>query len=140
MKMHIRSGILVLLLSSFLFSSCSIFDADIRFANRLEGEWEVKSFTEDGVEMMQFDFNRIQLEFEKYSKGEGDFTFTYTFYDGDIISDFGEYTVDEKGTNLELTYAPNSYVENWDMDIQKDELTMESVIDQYKYIIKAERD
>ena len=140
MNLHARPNLFLLCASLFLLASCSIFDADIRTANHLEGNWEVKSFTEDGFEMMQFDFNRIVLEFEKYSKGEGDFTFTYTFIDGAIISDFGEYKVDEKGTNLELTYAPNNYVENWDMDLNKDELALEAVIDQFKYIIKAERD
>ena len=126
------------LTSFLLFSGCTLFDPDLKIARQLEGEWEVTSFTVDGVESMQALFSRFVMEYEKYNDGEGDFNFTLNNIAGGTDNFFGEYVVDEDGTNLELTYD-NGAVENWDLDLEKDNLDMTSVIDGSNYRITAER-
>lgn len=128
-------------LALFLFSGCTLFDVDLKTARNLEGDWEVTSFTQDGTEAMQFVINSASLEFEEYDKGndEGDFTFSFIYTDGSTVNLTGEYLVDEDGSNLELTYN-TGVVENWDLDLEKDNLEISSVLDGVNYIIKADRD
>lgn len=122
----------------FTFSGCTLFDPDLKVAKQLEGEWEVTSFTVDGVETMGALYNRILAEFEKYSDGEGDFNFTFTDLLGGTSSLFGEYVIDEDGSNLELTYSGGA-VENWNIDLDKDDLDLDTVLDGTNYAMKAER-
>lgn len=128
-------------LALFLFSGCTLFDADLKTARNLEGDWEVTSFTEDGTETMQVLITAFDIEFKEYDRGndEGDFTFRLIFTNGSSTNLTGEYLVDEGGANLELTYTDGT-VENWDLDLEKDDLEMSAVLDGFSYILKAERD
>lgn len=134
--------ILMLALSIVLIQGCTLFDPDLKSARELEGTWNSKSFLINGVETIGSLFTSFEMEFDKYDKGngEGDFTFTGIFTDGstDIVT--GEYKVDDDGTNLELTYSDGGDVENWDLDIEKDDLELTAVIDGFNYKIEAERD
>lgn len=124
----------------FLFSSCTLFDVDLKTARNLEGEWEVTSFTIDGVETMASQYSRFVMEYEKYDKGndEGDFTMTLTFVTGETSNLFGEYKIDDDGSNLELSFD-SGVVENWNIDLAKDDLDMDAVLSGTSFVIKAER-
>lgn len=128
-------------LALLFFSGCTLFDADLKTARNLEGDWEVTSFTEDGTETMQVLITSFGIEFEEYDRGndEGDFTFSLIFTDGSSSTLSGEYLVDEDGSNLELTYTDGT-VENWNLDLEKDDLEMSAVLDGFNYNIRADRD
>jgi hypothetical protein len=140
--MKVLSSFLAFGLVLALFSSCTLFDKDLKAARNLEGDWDINSFTIDGQEAMQVLFTSVTFEFEEYDRGndEGDFTFRVTYTDGSTDVESGEYLVDEDGTNLELNYSSGGDLENWDLDLEKDDLEMSAVIDGFSYIIKAERD
>lgn len=125
-----------------LFSGCTLFDKDFKIARNLEGNWEVTSFTADGVETMQVGIASFTMEFEEYDRGndEGDFTFRFIYTNGgtDILT--GEYLVDEDGTNLELSY-PSGEEEDWDLDLEKDDLEISTISSGGVLLIaRAERD
>lgn len=123
------------------FSGCTLFDPDLKTARDLEGDWEVTSFTKDGTETMQVLITSFGIEFEEYDRGndEGDFTFSLIFTDGSSSTLSGEYLVDDDGSNLELTYTDGT-VENWNLDLEKDDLEMSAVLDGFNYNIRADRD
>lgn len=125
-----------------LFSGCTLFDKDLKIARNLEGDWDVVSFTADGVETMQVGITSFTMEFKEYDRGndEGDFKFTIIYSGGgtDILS--GEYLVDDDGANLELTY-PSGEKEDWDLDLEKDDLEISTISDGGVLLIaRAKRD
>ena len=63
-----RLALLSLFVLSLTFSSCDPLRPILMI---LEGDWDVTSFTEDGVEVMGTVFTSIQIEFEEYGETEG---------------------------------------------------------------------
>ncbi len=135
-KMYRTLGLLLMVLSMGMFSSCS---PEKVLAKSLEGNWEVTSFTEDGTEVIGFLINTFNLEFKEYDGEEGDFTFTLIYANGTTETLSGEYELNSEGTEMDLTYTDGT-VEQWDIENEKDDLTLETNLDGTRYVIQAERD
>jgi len=131
----------MLLLIGFLVNSCEKDDPKDNILNQLEGEWDVKSFTEDGVETVGFLFNIFEMEYEEYESNEGDFRWTLIDVNGQTTIISGEYECNTAGDEVELSFRNNSLFEGtyeFDMTIDDDDLSLEGNIDGLKYVIDAE--
>jgi len=134
-------SLLTLSLSTLLlFSGCTLFNADLKTARQLEGEWEIYSMTIDGEEYIGSWFTRAVIEFEEYDRtdDEGDFILTYSYPTGETEHLPGQYVLDKKGENLEL-YYDNGVYESWDLQLDKDDFEMDANLEGYAYFVKAER-
>lgn len=129
-------GLSMMFLGLGILSSCN---PETVLAKSLEGDWTVSSFTEDGTEVIGFLINRFDLEFKEYDGDEGDFTFTVIYATGATEALTGEYELDSEGTEMDLTYTDGT-TEKWDIEVEGDDLTLETNIDGTRYVINAERD
>ena len=66
------------------------------------GEWEIKSFTIDGVEVKGSVITSSKMEFEAYTGNNGDFEWTIQFADGTNETQSGDYEVDEADQEIEF--------------------------------------
>ncbi len=135
-KLHRILGLLLLVLSLSTLSSCN---PETVLAKSLEGDWNVTSFTEDGTELIGFLVNRFDIEYKEYDGDEGDFTFTIIYISGATETLSGEYELNAEGTDIDLTYTDGT-VEKWDIEVEDDDLTLETNIDGTRYVMNAERD
>jgi hypothetical protein len=139
MKMTKISGLLaVSLLFVIMVSSCT---KEARLIRNLEGTWDVTSYTEDGVELMGAFLQSFTMDFESYSNAddEGDVEFVLVdAFVGSTTTDRGTYTVKDEGTEIEITI--DGETETFDIELDGDDLTMETVSDGVRYEIEAERD
>ena len=106
---------------------------------QLAGEWEIKSFTVDGLEMMGFVLNSSNLEFEAITGSEGDYEWSFDYTDGSSFDASGVYEVDEE--DEELVFDSNSgYEAKYDIDLDGDELELSGIVDSSRYELRAERE
>lgn len=126
----------LMLISSAFFSSCN---PETVLAKNLEGDWDVTSYTVDGEEFMNFLITRFDMEFEEYDGDEGDFNFTVLYESGATESLSGEYELNSDGDEIDLTYSDGT-VEMWDIELDGDDLEIETNINGSLVILKADRD
>lgn len=124
------------------FTSCDKDDdkennSNLRVA--IVGEWEITSFTIDGVEVMGTIILASKMEFETYSGSNGDFEWGINYGDGSSETQFGDYEVDEEDKEVELQSNDG---ENFklDIDIDGDDLELSGILDGERIVIKADRD
>ncbi|MDX1908631.1 MAG: hypothetical protein SF053_16460 [Bacteroidia bacterium] len=118
-------------------------DPDIKAAKQLEGDWKIKSYTEDGVEIMTVLLNSFTMEFEEYQETEGDFTWTLIGTDGSTLAFDGEYEIKDEGTEIDLSFKSGSLNgETWtlDMSLEGDDVEMSGNVDGILVKLVAERD
>jgi hypothetical protein len=106
---------------------------------RLVGEWEIQSFTIDGVEAKGSVIQSSSMEFEAYTGSNGDFEWFISYADGSSEIQTGDYEVDEEdqeiifesndGDRLKLAY-----------ELKGDDLELSGILDGERYELKAERD
>lgn len=114
-------------------------DNDPTLRDQMKGEWELKSFTFDGVESMGFVVSSSKMEFEAYSGSNGDFEWFIAYKDGSNETQAGDYEVDEEDKELELENNEGDRIK-LDIDLVGDDLELSGIIDGERVIIKAERD
>ncbi|MCC7465584.1 MAG: hypothetical protein IT261_04915 [Saprospiraceae bacterium] len=114
-------------------------DNDPTLREQLKGDWEVKSFTFDGVESIGFVVNSSKMEFEAYSGSNGDFEWFISYKDGTSETQAGDYEVDEADKELELENNEGERIK-LDIDLDGDDLELSGIIDGERVIIHAERD
>ncbi|MCI4667845.1 MAG: hypothetical protein MRZ79_06765 [Bacteroidia bacterium] len=124
-----------LLVSAALFTSCN---PENVLAKNLEGDWEMKSFTVDGTELIGADLTSGEIDFDEYDGDEGDFTLTFVNNAGQTTIAKGEYELNSEGTEIELTYEDGT-LEEYDIEVDGDEVTMEGNIDGFLIKIEADR-
>lgn len=106
---------------------------------QLAGEWEITSFSVDGLEMMDALLASSTLEFEKYKADKGEYQWLFVYTDGSSTNTYGEYEVDEDSE--ELTFdSSTSFEVTYDIDIDGDELELAGTLDGSLYKLKLERD
>ena len=104
--------------------------------NRLEGEWNVISFTQDGVELVgaAANFQSVTYEFEKESALGGEVESTFLLNSGQTSLDEEDYELNEDGDELSLDDG-----EQYDIDVDDDDLELEGNIGGFAVRIRAER-
>ncbi|MEO0894977.1 MAG: lipocalin family protein [Bacteroidota bacterium] len=108
-------------------------------ARNLEGDWDAKSYTIDGEELIGFLVSSFDMEFEEYDGEEGDFELRVFYANGTSENFTGEYSLNTDGDELDLKYSDGT-TEEWDLTLEDDDLELESNFNGSLYIIKAERD
>lgn len=106
---------------------------------QLVGEWEIKSFTIDGVEVKGPVITASKMEFEKYSGNNGDFEWSINYVDGTSEDQTGDYTVDEEDKEIELENDEGERLK-FDFDLDNNDLELSGTIDGERYVMKAKRD
>lgn len=132
-------ALLLLVLSGF--TSCKKDDDkdndNLRAA--IVGEWEVTSFTLDGVEVMGTVVLASKMEFEAYSGSNGDFEWSINYGDGSSELQSGDYEVDEEDKEVELQ-SNDGEIFKLEADVDGDELELSGILDGERIVIKADRD
>ena len=102
--------------------------------NKLQGDWEVTSYTEDGEEQMDFTVASWDMEFEKEDPFEGEFDWDIVYTGGGTEPISGEYEIEDEGTVIEINGI------EYDLDLDGDDLEMAGRVNAVRIIIQAERD
>jgi hypothetical protein len=108
------------------------------FKEEVVGDWEVKSFTEDGVELMSTIVTSFTMEYETYAGSNGDFEWVINYADGTSERIVGDYEVDVEDKEIKL--IKNDGTTTLDIDVNNDDIEIEGIIDGFRYVIKADRD
>ena len=106
---------------------------------QLVGEWEIKSFTIDGVEVKGTIVTTSKMEFEAYTGNNGDFEWSIQFADGSNETQTGDYEVDEADKEIEFENEAGER-QKFDYDLDGDELELSGISDGERVVLKAERD
>jgi hypothetical protein len=120
------------------FASCKK-DKKPTLRGEIVGEWELKSFTVDGVELKGAFVLASKMEFEAYSGSNGDFEWSINFTDGTSETESGDYTLDEEDAEVELENSDGKHIK-FDVEIKGDDLELSGTLDGERYELKAERD
>ena len=123
---------------AFTFSNCKK-DKKPTLRESLVGEWEIKSFTIDGVETKGSVVRSSKMEFEKYTGTNGDCEWSISYMDGSTDIESGDYQVDEEDGEIEFKSADGNTLQ-LEFDLDGEELELEGIIDAERVVIKAERD
>ena len=135
-----KSRIFALLMLSIAvvgMTSCKK-DKKPTFKEEVVGDWEVKSFTEDGVELMSTIVTSFTMEYETYAGSNGDFEWVINYADGTSERITGDYEIDVEDKEIKL--IKNDGTTTLDIDVSNDDLEIEGIIDGFRYVIKADRD
>ncbi|GAB4489947.1 MAG: hypothetical protein OHK0019_08210 [Saprospiraceae bacterium] len=134
-------ALLLLVLAGF--SSCKKDDDDKNDNGNLReaivGEWEVTSFTFDGVEVLGTVITYSKMEFETYTGSNGDFEWNILYGDGSSENQIGDYEVDEEDNEVELQSA-NGSIFKLEAEIKGDKLELSGILDGERVVVEAERD
>jgi hypothetical protein len=142
-KINLTAIALFLLVFSS-FASCKKDDDDknnnsSNLRQAIVGEWEVTSFTIDGVEVIGTVILASKMEFEAYSGSNGDFEWSLNYGDGSSETQFGGYEVDQEDKEVELKSADGEVLK-LKVDIESDDLELSGNLDGERAVIKADRD
>lgn len=129
-------GLLMILLPGL--TSCEK-DKKPTIRENLVGDWEIKSFTIDGVEVKGSVITASKMEFEAYTGSNGDFEWSISFVDGSSENQSGDYEVDEEDKEIDLENEQGEHLK-FDFDLDGDDLELSGTIDGERYVLKAERD
>lgn len=131
----------LLFVAVFGLSSCKKDkdDPDPTPTQQIVGDWEVKSFTIDGVEIKGTVVLSSKIEFEAYTGTNGDFEWTIIYTDGSSEVASGDYEVDEADREVKLENE-NGETLKFDFDLDGDELELSGTLDGERYVLKTERD
>ena len=112
-------------------------DSNLRVG--IVGDWEVTSFTIDGVEVIGTVILASKMEFEEYSGSNGDFEWSINYGDGSSERQSGDYEVDEEDKEVELQSSDGETFK-LDANVDGDELELSGTLDGERIVIKADRD
>ena len=134
--------------SALLVSGCKEdVDPNEDMNNRLEGDWEVRSFVASGngsLEFMGNVFQRVDLEFDKTGPTIGDYEFTYVDVNGNTSIDRGDYEIQNSGEELTLESDGASEDEEYLITIDGNDLELDGFFDydgsSYRVVIEARKD
>lgn len=139
-KFNLAALALLLLLTAAAMTGCKKDKNDGPApANALVGEWEIRSFKIDGVEIKGAVVMSSRIEFEEYSGANGDFEWTIIYTDGSSEVTAGDYTVDEAEGEMELE-NDNGETLRFDYEIDGNALELSGELDGERYDLKAGRD
>lgn len=131
-------AILMALIILPAFTSCKK-DKKPTLRGDIVGEWEMKSFTVDGVELKGVVVLASEMEFEAYTGSNGDFKWSINYIDGSSEIASGDYSIDEEDAEIELEDADGDRLK-FDVDLNGDDLELSGTLDGERYELKLERD
>ena len=102
------------------------------------GNWEVKSFTEDGVELMGSVVTSFTMKYEKFSGLNGDFAWVIFYSDGTSERITGDYEVDVEDKQIKL--IKDDGTTTMELTVANDGIEVEGIIDGFRYVVKGKRD
>ena len=105
--------------------------------NRLNGEWEAESWTVDGTEVL-LNGSTFDLEFERRDPEGGDFEWV-TVENGQTTIIRGDYDIESEGTEIDLDFDSGASFD-MEIDVDGDDLELEGLINNQRWVIRAERD
>jgi hypothetical protein len=132
------SAILLALIIMPAFTSCKK-DPKPTLRDEIVGEWEIKSFTVDGVELKGSIVLASKMEFEKYTGSNGDFEWSVNYTDGTSELASGDYTIDVEDAEVELENNDGQRLK-FDVEINNDKLELSGILDGERYELRADRD
>lgn len=106
---------------------------------KLVGNWEIQSFTLDGVEIKGTIVASSTLELEAYTGVNGDFEWEINYTDGTSDHTAGDYQVDTDDQEIKFE-ANNGEDLQFEYDLDGDDLELSGTLEGQRYILKAERD
>lgn len=108
-------------------------------SHAIVGEWDIESFTIDGVEIKGTVVLSSRIKFGEYTGANGNFEWTIVYADGSGEVAAGDYTADEEDGVVELE-NDNGQTLRFDYEIDGDALELSGNLDGERYELKAERD
>jgi hypothetical protein len=138
---NFKFSFLTLTLLTLLASGLTSCEKDKKPTLREEivGDWEIESFTIDGVETKGSAIKISKMEFEKYTGTNGDFEWYISYSDGSSETQAGDYEVDEVDAEVSLESNDGDRLK-LDLKIEGDKLELSGIVDGERLVIKAERD
>lgn len=135
---NLKSVFTFLLLATFVVvfaSGCKEdLSANEQLNNRLAGDWDVESFTIDGVELMQSEISSFTMEFTKQGAEDGETDWRITANGGNSGREEYDYSIENDGQEIDIDG------DDFDIDLDGDELELDANIDSERISIRAERD
>ena len=119
-------GLLLLLLPSL--TSCKKDKEEDTIREQFVGNWAVKSFTIDGVEVKGSIVTASKMEFEAYTGSNGDFEWSINYSDGTSEIQTGDYEVDEVDKEVTLENNEGDRVK-FDFDLDGNDLELSGIED-----------
>ncbi len=104
--------------------------------NKLNGDWDVTSLTIDGSETIPAAISSFEMEFDKENAFDGSAEWTLiAARTGQTSKVKGDYDIQDSGTEL------NFDGDDLEIDFRNDDrLELEGVINNQRWVIKADRD
>jgi Lipocalin-like domain len=130
-----KQSLRALTLFALLLGAMSSCEKDEKLTRDISGEWEIRSFTADGVEIMGSLVRSSKFEFEK----DGDFEWTISYTDGSTDIASGEYEIDAEDQEIRLE-SDNGDIDKMDFDLDGDDLELSGIFEQNRVVIKARKD
>ena len=137
MKTLHRFSLLLCLFATLSFAACGDdddVDPNEETNNRLEGEWEVDSWTVDGVEVMGSLVTSFDMEYEKQGPTDGEVEWTIIGGNGATSRVDGDYDIENSGTEIDIDG------DDFDIEIDGDDLELSGTVNAERWVIEAERD
>ena len=130
-----RNLILCLFAGTLLLGACKE-DLDPReeVHDQLVGEWEVESFTVDGVESIGTFIQSFEMEYTKQDAFTGETEWTVIDGVGTTTRQESDYTIEAEGREIDIDG------DDLDITIVGDDLTLSGNVDGDRWVIEAERD
>lgn len=132
------TAFLMLLLLLPAFTSCKK-DKEPTLRGEIVGEWKLKSFTVDGVELKGSIILASKMKYKSYTGTNGDFEWSLNYSDGSSETQTGDYTIDEEDAEIEL-FNDNGDRLKFDVEIKNNNLELSGTFDGERYELKAEKD
>jgi hypothetical protein len=130
-----KTTLSTLALFGLLLSALSSCEKDDKLVRDFSGEWKIRSFTADGIEIMGSLVKSSKFEFEK----NGDFEWTINYTDGSTDISEGEYTIDADDDEIRFE-ADNGDIDKMEFDLDGDDLELSGIFEQNRVVIKARKD
>jgi len=122
------------LLLGIIFTACEKVDPNVETNNLLQGDWEVESWTLDGVEQMGSNVNTFDIEFLSQTDTGGETEWSFIDALGNAGKIEADYTVksegreiDVEGDDLSVTFTANLLKlsgnidgNRWEIEAEKD--------------------
>lgn len=128
--------LMLVLVSLVTLTTCKKDEKDPNEATNdaLAGDWDVDSFTLDGVEAIGFSVNSFSMEFTKQGPADGETEWLLIDTSGGSQTISGDYEIQNEGTEIDFEG------DDFEIEIEGDDLTLEGNVNGTLWIIRAERD
>ena len=135
MQSRLRNPLYLLALGTLALTACDD-DLDPREEtnDRLVGDWDVTSLTQDGVELIGAGITSFEMEFEKEDPFEGETEWTIICSDGSTQRLGGDYEIEDEGRGIEIEG------DDYDVSVDGDELEISGAVNGVRWDIEADRD